>query len=252
MFSSSLRQNVDDIFLDADEAPLPDEKEKTNLDDDNDAAGNDIDDDYIDDQLQHMRDVYVIEDREENDEEDEYDESSSTASVNNEDDAIVNIKVIPPSEWRWDMTKEERLQQAKLVEEKYENLLNKFQKKCEALMKIERKEFHNAKIRAQSQVYESKAVIGGTIVGCIGRLEAIRKVKPFAIVIEEASEVLEPLLFSCLGEDTKKFEMVGDHFQLKPQVMSKINFEKRNKLVFKKIVFFNSKNSLFEKTKEHF
>ena len=92
-----------------------------------------------------------------------------------------------------------------------------------------REEYHKAKIRAKSRVYENKAVIGGTIVGCIARLEAIRKIKPFAILVEEASEVLEPLLFSCLGEDTKKFEMIGDHLQLKPSIMSKMIFEKINR-----------------------
>ena len=60
-------------------------------------------------------------------------------------------------------------------------------------------------------------------------MESIRKIKPFAILVEEASEVLEPLLFSCLGEDTVKFEMIGDHLQLKPQMMAKMAFENTNK-----------------------
>jgi hypothetical protein len=39
---------------------------------------------------------------------------------------------------------------------------------------VARREHHEAKIRANTKVYENKAVIGGTIVGCIQRLEAIR------------------------------------------------------------------------------
>ena len=38
--------------------------------------------------------------------------------------------------------------------------------------------------------------------GCISRLEAIRSTRPFAVVVEEASEVLEPLLFSCFCDST--------------------------------------------------
>ena len=57
------------------------------------------------------------------------------------------------------------------------------------------------------------------------RLEAIRSCKPFAIVVEEASEVLEPLLFSCLCSSTVKLEMIGDHLQLQPSVMNRHDFE---------------------------
>ena len=34
------------------------------------------------------------------------------------------------------------------------------------------------------------------------------------IIVEEASEVMEPLLFACLSQSTVKFEMIGDHRQL--------------------------------------
>ena len=68
------------------------------------------------------------------------------------------------------------------------------------------------------------------MVGCISRLESIRSERPFAVVIEEASEVLEPLLFSCLCESTMKLEMIGDHRQLQPSVMSRFDFEILNKI----------------------
>lgn len=48
--------------------------------------------------------------------------------------------------------------------------------------------------------------------------------------MEEASEVLEPLIFSCLGTTTCKLEMIGDHLQLQPSVMSKFDFEKVNNI----------------------
>ena len=127
------------------------------------------------------------------------------------------------------MSLEERWMQAKLIEQKYKSLLAKLNNKRNTEIEIAREEYHKAKVRAKSEVYEKKAVIGGTIVGCIGRLESIRKTKPFAILVEEASEVLEPLLFACLGEETTKFEMIGDHLQLKPSIMSKIMFERVNR-----------------------
>lgn len=97
-------------------------------------------------------------------------------------------------------------------------------------LKVARREHHRAKTRAKSRVYENKTVIGGTMVGCIARLDSIRATRPFAVVIEEASEVLEPLLFSCLTESCLKLEMIGDHRQLFPSVMSRFDFELCNKI----------------------
>jgi superfamily I DNA and/or RNA helicase len=57
-----------------------------------------------------------------------------------------------------------------------------------------------------------------------------RATKPFAILVEEASEVLEPLLFACLGSTTTKLELIGDHLQLKPSIMNKFQFEVINKV----------------------
>ena len=44
-------------------------------------------------------------------------------------------------------------------------------------LEVARREHHDAKVRANTKVYENKAVIGGTIVGCVTRLEAIRSVE---------------------------------------------------------------------------
>ena len=64
--------------------------------------------------------------------------------------------------------------------------------------------------------------------GYIGRLDAIRAIKPFAVLVEEASEVLEPILFSALTESTVKLEMIGDHLQLQPSVQQKFDFQRFN------------------------
>ncbi|CAH0474456.1 unnamed protein product [Peronospora belbahrii] len=78
-------------------------------------------------------------------------------------------------------------------------------------------ELQHEVLRANSRVYEGKAVIiGGTITGFVSRLEAIRTTNPFAILAEEASEVMEPLLVSCFSSSTRKLEKIGDHMQLQP------------------------------------
>ena len=214
-------ENADESEIVGCEEPLPDEA---------DFKPDDEEDYYFeeDDQLQHCRDVHVIEDREVEEKSDE--EDSSTVAHDELGDSTAQGSVeVPVSEWTWEMSLEERWMQAKLLEQKYKSLLANLNDKRNTEIEIAREEYHKAKVRAKSEVYEKKAVIGGTIVGCIGRLESIRKTKPFAILVEEASEVLEPLLFACLGEETTKFEMIGDHLQLKPSIMSKIMFERVNR-----------------------
>ena len=214
-------ENADESEIAECEGPLPDEV---------DVKPDDEEYYYFeeDDQLQHCRDVHVIEDREVEEKSDEEDSSTAAHDELGDSTAQDNVEV-PVSQWTWEMSLEERWMQAKLLEQKYKSLLAKLNDKRNTEIEIAREEYHKAKVRAKSEVYEKKAVIGGTIVGCIGRLESIRKTKPFAILVEEASEVLEPLLFACLGEETVKFEMIGDHLQLKPSIMSKIMFERFNR-----------------------
>ena len=217
--STIQNEDAEDIDITGDEEPLPDEV---------DVKPDDEEDYYCeeDDQLQHCRDVHVIEDREVEEKSDEEDDPVDDEVIESD---IRSDMEVSASHWTWEMSLEERWTQAKLQEQKYKSLLSKLNDKRNTEIEIAREEYHNAKVRAKSEVYEKKAVIGGTIVGCIGRLESIRKTKPFAILVEEASEVLEPLLFACLGEATMKFEMIGDHLQLKPSIMSKIMFERVNR-----------------------
>ena len=188
------------------------------------------------DNLQHMQEVYGFEELDDeelnaeelNAEECEREDISQTSS-----EESIKVKVLsamlPPDKWTWEMSLEDRWYQCKLLEKTFNSSLSKLNELQNLKIKVLRKNHHEAKIKAKTRVYEGKSVIGGTIVGCIARLEAIRNTKPFAILVEEASEVLEPLVFSCLADTTCKLEMIGDHLQLKPSVMSKIMFERRNK-----------------------
>ena len=61
----------------------------------------------------------------------------------------------------------------------------------------------------------SARLVGATVVGAARRLEAIRAAEPFAVVIEEACEVMEPTIMSVLAvKSLKKLELIGDHRQL--------------------------------------
>ena len=77
--------------------------------------------------------------------------------------------MIPVSQWSWELNTEDRLMQAHLLEKKYKELLAKLNEKRNHEIEVAREEYHKSKVRAKSRVYESKTVIGGTIVGCIGR-----------------------------------------------------------------------------------
>ncbi|XP_065661939.1 uncharacterized protein LOC136084823 isoform X2 [Hydra vulgaris] len=177
---------------------------------------------------QHMREVYNFEEVEDGEIEEDLVQTNLNEFVNL--DELKSMQL--PEDWRWDMSLEDRWCQCKLLEKNFNLLLSQLNDIRNAEIETLRKKLYEEKVKANTRVYERKSVIGGTIVGCITRLEAIRNTKPFAILIEEASEVLEPLVFSCLSETTCKLEMIGDHLQLKPSVMSNYMFEHRNKINF--------------------
>lgn len=177
--------------------------------------------------LQHLRDVFLVEEHDPiidlYDHVQDVNESETGCSKE-------NLESTNPSEWTWEMDAPSRWLACQSLVSMEEKLYKKISK-CILEEIVQAKiEFERERVRAKAKVYEGKSIIGGTIVGCISRLESIRSTSPFAILVEEASEVLEPLLFSCLGPTTTKLEMIGDHLQLQPSVMSKFDFEKVNKI----------------------
>jgi hypothetical protein len=177
--------------------------------------------------LQHLRDVFEVED-------DEFKEVMETVEeVDDEDTAAwtsSDQQLLRPHEWTWDMPLEERWDALFSVLNLWGDLNTRLQQAFVKELEDLKVDLHREVLRANSRVYEGKAVIGGTITGCVSRLEAIRTTNPFAILVEEASEVMEPLLISCFSSSTRKLEMIGDHMQLQPSVMGKIDFERVNKI----------------------
>uniref|UniRef100_A0AAV1UG65 AAA+ ATPase domain-containing protein n=1 Tax=Peronospora matthiolae TaxID=2874970 RepID=A0AAV1UG65_9STRA len=175
--------------------------------------------------LQHLRDVLEVKDDEEED------AISIVEEIEEKTTWVVSEQqLLLPSEWHWDMELEERWNALYSVLALWGPLNGCVQDAVTKELNGLKVELHREILRANSRVYEGKAVIGGTITGCVSRLEAIRTTNPFAILVEEASEVMEPLLVSCFGTSTRKLEMIGDHMQLQPSVMGRIDFERVNKI----------------------
>ena len=198
-----------------------------------DAAGYDNPDEVEEaDGLQHLREIFEVEDGEEahvkgpfeKDFEEQLPDVKEFAPSGNKDISAnessgERAASREPVEWSWDMPLRDRW-------EAFEDFMLSHRLQLEAVLRhvrerlpIARKQLQEATVRASAKVYENKSVIGGTIVGCIARLEPIRATNPFAIMLEEASEVLEPLLFACMCPSTVKLEMIGDHLQLSPSIM---------------------------------
>ncbi|KAJ3187506.1 hypothetical protein HDU85_006800 [Gaertneriomyces sp. JEL0708] len=218
---------LDDVFEDDDDPghdPAPEL----------DCIGHDnLDEIEESDHLQHLRDVFEVQD-DDDDElaaarvDDADDESQSVASGTEISDMDTSRE--SPTTWTWDMSIDQRWEAIDKVVVRAKAICSQATKVLTAEINNCRKAYYFAKVRANARVYEGKSIIGGTIVGCVTRLQALRNIKPFAILVEEASEVLEPLLFACIGSTTVKLEMIGDHLQLQPSVMSKFAFEKFNKI----------------------
>ena len=71
------------------------------------------------------------------------------------------------------------------------------------------------RLEASAAGFKASELIGATVVGAARRLDAIRAAEPFAVLVEEACEVMEPTLVSVLAvKSLRKLELVGDHRQL--------------------------------------
>lgn len=181
--------------------------------------------------LQHLRDVFEIIDGNDIDEESSLNDSDTQYyDVASPIGRATHQALCRPSEWSWALSIEERWYSVQVLLGTLKESMQVALLHVKGALTEGRNDQREAIIRAKARMYENKSIIGGTMVGCISRLESIRATRPFAVIVEEASEVLEPLLFSCLTEFTLKLEMVGDERQLQPNVGSRFDFEVCNKI----------------------
>ena len=66
------------------------------------------------------------------------------------------------------------------------------------------------------ELLESAHIIGMTTTGAAKYQHIIQRVKPKIVVVEEAAEVLESHIVSCLTAATQQLILIGDHKQLRP------------------------------------
>ncbi|CDF32339.1 unnamed protein product [Chondrus crispus] len=95
---------------------------------------------------------------------------------------------------------------------------------------------------AAAYAFKKARLIGSTIVGATGRLKAIRASEPFAMVVEEACEVLEPTLVSVLAvRSLRKLELIRNHRQLPAYVQpcwfpTQVNFRSTKVSLLERLV----------------
>ena len=127
--------------------------------------------------------------------------------------------------------------------EYHDNLLDVVLEAKERQLKDLGKRFGRAEVTTiikENNVYIST-------VASIGSKEHIFKVKDFDyIIVDEASQILEPQLVGILGKATK-FILIGDHKQLPAISLQSVERSKTNNKRLESIGLFNRKNSLFER-----
>lgn len=187
--------------------------------------------------LQHLREVDEVEETANGKAvDDDDDEQYSEEDAEDVDRAAFDLLAsaengnASTAEWNWEMPLALRWASIAALLNQWSPIVQHLSALLKQSMGSSKRALYYEELKLKARAFEGKAVIGGTITGCVARLEAIRSTNPFAILVEEASEVLEPLLFSCLCSSTCKLEMIGDHLQLQPSVMSKFDFERVNRI----------------------
>lgn len=118
----------------------------------------------------------------------------------------------------WTMNTEERikvvqhllLQQIEEPAEDLESVLLHYERLC-----VQKKELNE---QHKIAVLQSMKVVGMTITGACIHSDILAELRPAIVIVEEAAEVLEPLILATLGEWVQHLILIGDHKQLRPPV----------------------------------
>ena len=98
------------------------------------------------------------------------------------------------------------------LESKYEKYFEKYNKLCKML-----KRFHD---NIDFKIMKMKKIVGMTTTGVAQLGNLISDLKPSVILVEEAAEILESQLLSCLSDNVGQLILIGDHQQLRPSTNS--------------------------------
>ncbi len=167
----------------------------------------------VNEELRRLQEVTDIVDNNSDLEDDEEEaEADINADVNAGLDDLSKLDIwVFLSKWTWDASQSERLVAAGKFLRYVAWVFSLLGKLCERYLT----EARVLKAEAGAQAFRQARIIGATVVGASRRLEAIRAAGPFAVVVEEACEVIEPTLMSVLScNSLRKLELIGDHRQL--------------------------------------
>ena len=163
-------------------------------------------DEDINDERLHLREIGGEDDDDAagvEEEDDEYDDDRP------EEELLSPYELLQT--WNWQMNRNQRLQAAANLLMSVSNLVEAVREKTQPALDRARKDC----AEAGAQAMKRARIVGATVVGASRRLPAIRAAEPFAIVVEEACEVMEPTLMSVLAiRSLHKLVLVGDHRQL--------------------------------------
>ena len=96
-----------------------------------------------------------------------------------------------------------------------EKLCNKLRANFEGYTTV-CKEYTEAKQQEDFYILDTVDLIGMTTTGAAKYQHIIQKIKPKIVIVEEAAEVLESYIVSCLTAATQQLILIGDHKQLRP------------------------------------
>ena len=96
-----------------------------------------------------------------------------------------------------------------------EKLYNQLRVRFEAYL-VQCREYKTATQEEDFNVLEKVDLIGMTTTGAAKYQHIIQRVKPKIVVVEEAAEVMECHIVSCLTAATQQLILIGDHKQLRP------------------------------------
>lgn len=177
----------------------------TNLDELDIEASDSSSEDEVPDHVQHLRDVA---DRHSVSDQSESDDDKFIILERNGSEANVATSA---TEWTWDLEPEERWKAVASLLSHLCQAVGNVAKLADGYVKQVRRE----SAEAAAHLFDNARIIGATVVGATRRLRALRAAEPFAAVVEEGCEVMEPNLLAVLAQRSiRKLELVGDHHQL--------------------------------------
>ncbi len=128
-----------------------------------------------------------------------------------DDDELVLRSLDEAESWNWQWSVSQRHEAVSRLVRLMTKRLNRLRSRYEAVVADARM----TKSEAGAATLKKAVIVGATVVGASKRLEKFRAAEPFAAVVEEACEVMEPTLISVLAvKSLQKLELVGDHRQL--------------------------------------